>query len=144
MKAFLFAAAAASLLTGPVLALAQDAAAPPAPPAAASPPDGHMPSQHTSNDALGPGGDHAAHPGAAWSLEQREQWLQQRLDQVQSSRTVPVDQVAQGRAKLDAIRGEQAKLTAQHGGLTQTDHIYLNGRLDQLNASLGGPAPWGA
>ena len=144
MKALLFTAAAAGLLAASSLALAQDAPAPPAPPAAAAPPDGHIPSQHTSDDALGPGGDHAARPGAAWSLERREQWLQQRLDQVQSGGTVPADQVAQGRAKLDAIRGEQVRLTAQHGGLTQTDHIYLNGRLDQLNASLGGPAPWGA
>src|SRR5665213_1492494 len=99
MKTLLLAAAAAGLLAAPVLALAQDTSAP-APPAAASPPDGHMPSQHTSDDALGPGGDHAARPGAAWSLERREQWLQQRLDQAQSGGTVPADQVVQGRAKL--------------------------------------------
>ena len=103
-----------------------------------------MPSQHTDNDALGPGGDHAAHAGAAWSLEQREQWVQQRLDQADSSGTAPGAQLTQGRAQLDAIRAEQAKLTAAHGGLTQTDHIYLNHRIDQLNASLGQTAPWGA
>ena len=98
-----------------------------------------MPSQHTDNDALGPGGDHSARPGAAWSLEQREQWVQQRLDQASNGGTS-----TQGRAQLDAIRAEQAKLTAAHGGLTQTDHVYLNHRIDQLNASLGQTAPWGA
>lgn len=124
MRALILAAAGLLLAAGP--AIAQD-----------NPPEG-VPAQHTSHDALGPGGDHPARPDAQWSLERRETWLQQQIDRQGS---------ADGRAKLDAIRTEQSRLTAAHGGLTQTDHHYLEGRIDQLAGRLGlggAQSPWGA
>jgi hypothetical protein len=126
MRALLPAAAALALCAAPPAALAQNVPSP-AP----------TPSQHTSDDALGPGGDHPARPGAAWSLEQRETWLQQQIDQRGS---------AEGRGQLDALRAEQARLMATHGGgLTNSDHIYLARRIDEIagRLGLGGAPPWG-
>ena len=114
-----FLAVAAGLLAASP-ALAQPAATPlPAPPA------------QTSHDALGPGGDHAAPPGALKQLQEREQSLLQDIDRSGSE---------DGLRTLDAIRAEQDRLAAAHGGgLTQTDHRYLTARLDELALRLGLP-----
>jgi hypothetical protein len=90
------------------------------------------PSQNTSDDALGPGGDHAAKPGDAQKLDQHEKSVEARLQAAQ-----PSGQIDHGRAELQAIRTEQAKLMASHGGLTQTDYHYLAQRVDALDSSLG-------
>ena len=89
-----------------------------------------------------------ANPG--WSLDQREQWLQGRIDRGVNDHRLSGHEVTRGQTELHAIRNEQASLVARDGGaLSPEDRTYLVGRLDQLNQTLrwegrNPPPPWSA
>jgi hypothetical protein len=86
----------------------------------------------------------------AWSLDQREQWLQGRIDRGVDDHRLSGREVMRGQTELAAIRKEQASLTERDGGaLSPEDRTYLIGRLDQLNQTLrwsgrNPPPPWGS
>ena len=84
----------------------------------------------------------------AWTLDQREDWLQGRIDRGVNDHHLSGHEATRGQGELHAIRVEQAQLTARDGGaLSQTDHSYLADRLNQLNQTLkwegrNPAAPW--
>ena len=86
----------------------------------------------------------------AWSLDQREQWLQGRIDRGVDEHRLSGHEVTRGQTELQAIRSEQSSLKARDGGaLSPEDRTYLVGRLDQLNQTLrwegrNPPPPWAA
>ena len=85
-----------------------------------------------------------------WTLDEREQWLQGRIDRGVDEHRLSGHEVVRGQGELQAIRKEQASLTERDGGaLSPEDRTYLVGRLDQLNQTLkwegrNPPPPWAA
>lgn len=84
----------------------------------------------------------------AWSLDQREHWLADRIDRGMDEHHLSGREVERGRQELSAIRAEQMHMTQRDGGaLSETDHSYLAHRLDELNTTLkwegaNPPSPW--
>ena len=109
-----------------------EAAPPPPPPEAAPPP----PPPIAQADA------------AAWTLDQREDWLQARIDRGVDEHRLSGNEASRGQQELRAIRAQEAHLLAQDGGaLSDADHSYLAHRLDELNQTLrwegrNPPPPW--
>jgi hypothetical protein len=88
-------------------------------------------------------------PGpVAWTLDQRENWLQGRIDHGIDEHRLSGHEVARGQQELGAIRAQQARLLHQDGGaLSAPDHSYLVNRLNELNQTLrwqgrNPPPPW--
>jgi hypothetical protein len=85
-----------------------------------------------------------------WTLDHREQWLQDRIDHGVARGSLDGREVARGQQELGAIRTEQARLTERDGGaLSPEDRSYLQSRIDQLNQTLrwsgrNPPPPWSA
>jgi hypothetical protein len=85
-----------------------------------------------------------------WTLDHREQWLQDRIDHGVARGSLDGREVARGQQELGAIRTEQARLTERDGGaLSPEDRSYLQSRIDQLNQTLrwsgrNPPPPWTA
>jgi len=90
----------------------------------------------------------APEPHRDWTLDEREQWLQGRIDRGVDDHRLSGHEVVRGQGELQAIRKEQAALLQRDGGaLSPEDHTYLVGRLDQLNQTLkwegrNPPPPW--
>jgi hypothetical protein len=84
----------------------------------------------------------------AWTLDQRENWLQGRIDHGVDHHRLSGQEVARGQQELGAIRAQQSRLLAQDGGmLSQPDRSYLVHRIDELNQTLrwegrNPPPPW--
>jgi hypothetical protein len=84
----------------------------------------------------------------AWTLDQRENWLQGRIDHGAGDHRLSGQEVARGQQELGAIRAEQNRLLAQDGGsLSEPDRSYLIHRIDELNQTLrwegrNPPPPW--
>jgi len=84
----------------------------------------------------------------AWTLDQREQWLADRINHGLDDHHLSGREVQRGLQELSAIRAEQAHMTERDGGaLSETDHSYLAHRLDELNTTLkwegkNPMAPW--
>ena len=96
-----------------------------------------------------PPADYAsAAPAGGWSLDQREQWLQDRIDRGIDKGWISGREAERGRQELGAIRTQQATLLARDGGaLSPEDHSYLVHRIDELNQTLkwsgrNPPPPW--
>jgi hypothetical protein len=85
-----------------------------------------------------------------WTLAQREDWLQGRIDRAVDEHRLSGNEVARGETELRAIRAQQARLLAQDGGmLSEPDRSYLVHRIDELNQTLrwegrNPPPPWSA
>ena len=83
-----------------------------------------------------------------WTLDQRENWLQGRIDHGIDDHRLSGQEVARGQQELVAIRSQQARLLEQDGGmLSQPDRSYLIHRIDELNQTLrwegrNPPPPW--
>ena len=138
MRAFILAAAAtASLgLASPLPALAQQEQGPPTPSGPYNPalapndPAQNLPPERRVSD---------------WSIERRIAWTEQKLQAAEQSGNMSSDQLQHARAKIGAIRQEEARLKGWHGLFTKSDQAYLFRRLDQVDANLGfGPLPWAA
>jgi hypothetical protein len=94
----------------------------------------------------------AAPPPAdgVWSLDQRENWLQGRIDRGVDDHRLSGKEAERGQSELYAIRTEEARLLERDGGaLSPEDRSYLVNRLDQLNQTLrwegrNPPPPWAA
>ena len=87
-------------------------------------------------------------PGA-WSLDRREDWIQQRINQGRMDGSLDRREAARAQRTLNEIRATQAQLTRRgHGRLSDTDRIYIEQRLDRLRDGLhwmrdnGERAPW--
>jgi hypothetical protein len=115
--------------------------------------DGVSRSIHWERAEAGPSPAPALEPtpaptNVAWSLDQREDWLQGRIDRGVDDHRLSGREVARGQQELQAIRAEQARLVARDGGaLSPEDRSYLVSRLDQLNQTLrwegrNPPPPW--
>ena len=98
-------------------------------------------------EAAPPPPEPAAYAGD-WTLDHREQWLQDRIDHGVERGSLDGREVAHGQQELSAIRTEQARLTERDGGaLSPADRSYLQSRIDQLNQTLrwsgrNPPPPW--
>ncbi len=92
--------------------------------------------------------EHMDRPEGGWSLDRREAWLQARIDRGSDSGRLSGNEEERGRAELEAIRAEQAKLRDRDGGrLSPEDRTYLASRIDGLNRTLrwqgeNPPPPW--
>ena len=134
MKTLLLAAAAAATLGLSLPALAQDTP-PPYPDTA---PSGDM---HDHMDRMD-------RPTGEWSLDRREEWLAGRIDRASDHGRLSGNEEQRGRAELDAIRAEHARLRERDGGqLSPPDRIYVAHRIDELNRTLrwegeNPPPPW--
>jgi hypothetical protein len=75
-------------------------------------------------------------PGV-WSLDQREAWLQERIDRGRANGSLDRREVFRAERGLQDIRRMQADLTARDGGmLNPPDRHYLEERIDQLRSTL--------
>ena len=106
------------------------------------------PAPMAMSEAPPPPPPEAAPANIVWTLDQREQWLQGRIDRGVDDHRLSGHEVIRGQGELQAIRKEQASLTERDGGaLSPEDRTYLVGRLDQLNQTLrwegrNPPPPW--
>ncbi len=100
------------------------------------PPPGAMPPPPPS----GPG---------QWSLDQREDWIQQRIERGRADGSLSRREAFRAQQSLNSIRAMQARLTRRDGGrLNGPDRLYIEQRLDSLRNSIhwmrdnGEFAPW--
>jgi hypothetical protein len=113
---------------------------------AALTPPGYMGAAHTTTAR--PSSYAAAAPTSGWSLDQREQWLQDRIARGIDNGGLSGQEAARGQQELGAIRSEQAQLSDRDGGaLSPEDRSYLVHRIDELNQTLrwsgrNPPPPW--
>ncbi len=87
--------------------------------------------------------------GGAWSLDQREDWIQHSIDRGRDDGSLNRREAFRAQRALDDIRRMQAHLVARdHGNLTGADRLYLEQRLDRLRGGLhwmrenSEAAPW--
>lgn len=87
-------------------------------------------------------------PGA-WSLNQREDWLQQRIERGRADGSLDRREAYRAQRALNDIRAMQARLTRRgHGRLNDADRTYIEQRLDRLRDGLrwmrdnGERSPW--
>lgn len=85
----------------------------------------------------------------AWSLDQREDWLQQRISRGRADGSLNRREAVRAERSLNDIRSMQARLTLRgHGRLNPTDRLYIEQRLDRLRDTIhgmrdsGDNAPW--
>jgi len=85
-----------------------------------------------------------------WSLDRREQWVDQRIDRAAMDGRLSGNENQRGRSELAAIRAEHARLMVRDGGaVSETDRLYLAQRINDLNGALrwegvNPPPPWAA
>ncbi len=137
MKRFLIAAAVAAGLGGAIAApaFAQDMATPypDRPPPGADRPESM---------------EHMDRPDGDWSLGRREAWLEARIDRGSERGRLSGNEEQRGRAELESIRTEEAKLRDRDGGrLSPEDRTYVANRIDGLYRTLrwqgdNPPPPW--
>lgn len=86
--------------------------------------------------AMAPPPPPAPAPGA-WSLDQREAWLQERIERARANGSLNRREAFRAQRGLDDIRRTQADLVARDGGmLNGADRHYIEERLDHLRATL--------
>jgi hypothetical protein len=106
-------------------------------------PDAAPPPEMAQGPAMAP-------TNTAWNLDQREQWLSDRITHGMDEHHLSGREVARGVQELSAIRAQQTHLMERDGGqLSDTDRSYLVHRLDELNQTLrwegrNPPPPWAA
>jgi hypothetical protein len=87
----------------------------------------------------GPGGPPAVvpvpGPGGDWSLERREDWLQQRIGQGRADGSLSRREAYRAQASLNDIRMSQRRMM-RYGPLRDRDRAMLQERLDRLSQSL--------
>ena len=72
-----------------------------------------------------------------WSLDQRENWIQQSIDRGRADGSLTRREALRAQRGLDSIRRTQGDLIARdHGRLNDTDRFYLEQRLDRLRGGL--------
>ncbi len=88
-------------------------------------------------------------PGG-WSLDQREDWIQQRIEHARADGSLSRREAYRAMASLNDIRRMQAHLTLRDGGrLNGADRDYLQNRLDHLRQTMrwmqdnDAVPPWG-
>ncbi len=139
MKTFLIAAAMACGFGGALAApsFAQDMP----PPYSGGPPSAEGPPGMDRMDRM----DRSE---GEWSLQRREAWLQTRIDRSSERGGLSGNEEERGRAELQSIRAEEAKLRDRDGGrLSPEDRTYVASRIDGLNRTLrwqgdNPPPPW--
>jgi len=83
-----------------------------------------------------------------WSLDRREQWMDQRIQRANIDGRLSGNENERGRSELAAIRAEHARLLVRDGGaVSETDRAYLDQRINELNSTLrwegvNPPPPW--
>ena len=84
-------------------------------------------------------------PGG-WSIDQREDWLQHRIDQGRADGSLSPREARRVQVSLNGIRTRQTRfMHRDFGHLTDAHRAYLESLLDQLSASIRGMrenAPW--
>ena len=73
-----------------------------------------------------------AQPGA-WGLNQRETWLENRIETGRASGMLDARAARAAERQLQHIRDQQSDLIVRDGVLTAADRGMLEGRLDRLN-----------
>jgi len=87
-------------------------------------------------------------PGSQWPFERRIDWLAQRIDHAADKGWLSGNEIGRGKAELNAIQREAARLRDRDGGqLTPEDRTYIYQRVDELNRTLkwsgrNPPPPW--
>lgn len=105
------------------------------------------------NGAVGaePAGPGALAPaaGGGWSLDQREDWLQQRIDHGLADGSLDRHEAFRAQSELRRIRFQEQRLRTMHGGrLWDRDRLMLQQRLDNLSQTIhwlrdnGERRPW--
>lgn len=104
--------------------------------------------RENDRDHMGPPPPPPAPPGG-WSLEQREDWLQQRIERGRADGSLDRREAYRAERSLRDIRAMQARLLRRdRGRLTDADRLYLEQRLDRLRDGLrwmrqnSETAPW--
>ena len=74
---------------------------------------------------------------AQWSLDQREDWLQQRIDAGRADGSLTRREASRIQKGLNDVRNEQRRLMYRgHGRLRDSDREFLEQRLDHLRESV--------
>jgi len=81
--------------------------------------------------AVGPGPG----PGGDWSLERREDWLQERITQGRNDGSLDRHEAYRVQRSLDYIRASQRRLM-RYGPLRDRDRAMLEQRLDRLRDTI--------
>jgi len=75
--------------------------------------------------------------GGDWSLERREEWLQQRINQGRADGSLTRREARRAQAALDAVRYDQARMMRRgHGHLRDADRAFLEQRLDRVRDTI--------
>ncbi len=85
----------------------------------------------------------------AWGLDQREHWLQERINRGHRDGSLDGREYARVQTQLDNIRHDQRVMAANRGGVLMPDQQrVLEGRLDNVSNSIawlrhnGERRPW--
>ena len=72
-----------------------------------------------------------------WSLIQREQWMEDRIQNSAARGWLSGNEIGRGQSEMRSIRSEHLRLKARDGGaLSPADRLYIAQRINELNATL--------
>jgi len=75
--------------------------------------------------------------GGDWSLERREDWLQQRINQGRADGSLTRREAYRVQSGLNDVRSTQARMMRRgHGRLRDSDRAFLEQRLDRLRDTI--------